>query len=92
MGIAIEASMAAAGRALAELAAGAVGDDAHQDEDHAGDADQVRPVLVESSAVSVVMDGTNMDDDVGDPGCGHQDQAEQHYRRNPFQEADQLYR
>jgi hypothetical protein len=90
MGIAIEASMAA-GRALAELAVGAVRDEAHQDEDHAGDADQVRPVLVESSAVSVVVDRDEVDDDVDDAAGGHQQQAEHHQQGNSSEQTHHMY-
>jgi ABC-type sulfate transport system substrate-binding protein len=89
MGIAIEASIAA-GRALAELAADAVGDDTRQDESHAGDADQVRNVLVEGS-VAVVVDRAQVHDDVKRGTDGHQQQAKQHEQRDPLEQTHAMY-
>jgi hypothetical protein len=53
MGMTVEASISS--RSLAELAAGAVDDDARQDENHAGEAENVGEVRQAASLVSRVL-------------------------------------
>jgi hypothetical protein len=62
----------------AELATGAVDDDARQDEDHADDAEQVRQMLRAEVLVPMcgVGIGRQVDGDVEGQGPDHHDQSE----------------
>jgi hypothetical protein len=80
MGIAVRASLG--GRATAaSLVARAVDDDARQDECHARDSDQVRPVRRHEGLVRVVVGRAEVDDDVHEATHDHQRQAEDHRQR-----------
>jgi aspartate oxidase len=72
MGIGVETSRL--DRHAAELAAGAIGDDARQDKDHADDTEQVGRVLRDESVVTGVLAGQQVQDDVADAGRHHQQQ------------------
>jgi hypothetical protein len=62
MGIGVETSRL--GRHAAELAAGAISDDARQDEDHADDARQMGGVLDAEAVMPGVLDAGQVHDDV----------------------------
>jgi hypothetical protein len=79
MGMAVEASIAS--RTLAELAAGAVDHDASQDEEHAGDTEQVREVLrAEVTVMAGVHIGAQMHRDVEDTGDHHHGETDLAWR------------
>jgi hypothetical protein len=90
MGIAVETSMK--GRTRAAMAAGAVRHEPDQDEDHAGDTDQVRRVLGEKAFVGVVVAGRHhVDEDVQGASGHHDREAEPHEQREPADVAQRLY-
>ena len=80
--------------ALAELATGAADDDARQDEQHAGDTEQVSHVLQAELRVVVHGDvGHEMHADIEGTGSHHQAQAQLARQRNPTELAHPaLYR
>jgi hypothetical protein len=59
----------------AELATGAVNDDAREDESHADDAEQMGGVLWAEPVVAGVVAGHRVDDHVEGTGARHQEQA-----------------
>jgi hypothetical protein len=90
MGMTVETSIAS--RALAELATGAVNDDARQDKDHAGDTRQVRQVLWAELAMAFVRTGKKVNDDVEDAGEHHHSEPELADRRDATKFVHDLYR
>jgi len=91
MGMTVEASIPS--RALAELATGAVDDDARQDEDHAGDTEEVREVLRAELVMACVRTAEHMNDDVEDAGKHHHHEPEHADQRDPTKFLDlSLYR
>jgi hypothetical protein len=89
MGIALETSML--GRPRAAVAAGPMGDEAGQDEDHAGDTDEVRPVLRDQALVDVMPRADHVDDDVHRTPDGHDAETEEHQQRETADAAQELY-
>jgi hypothetical protein len=87
--MAVGASLTDRRTPAAELAAGAVDDDARQDERHAGDTNHVRGVLGREAGVRVVIRRAEMDHDVRHATRRHQRQAEQH---REGETSDPLYR
>ena len=79
------------GRARAAVTAGAVQDDAHQDERHAGDPDQVRKVLVPEVLVAFMAGQSDVDDNVEHASGGDDQQADEHERRQSPKSAQDLY-
>jgi hypothetical protein len=90
MGMAVETSMA--GRDGAAMAAGAVDDDARQDEGHAGEANQVRDVLGADHGVGLVAQRREVEHDIEDAARGHEAEAQEHHDRERSQVAHVLYR
>jgi hypothetical protein len=81
MGMTVEASIAS--RSLAELATGAADDDARQNEDHAGDTEQVGEMLrAECRMVVRVAIGHEVDRDIECAGDEHHGEANQADRRH----------
>jgi hypothetical protein len=83
MGMTVEASSAS--RSLAELATGAVDDDARQDENHAGDAEEVGEVLRAEAVMAGVRAGQQVHGDVEGTGPDHHHQPEPADARDPTQ-------
>jgi hypothetical protein len=79
MGIGVETSRL--GRSAAELAAGAIDDDARQDEDHADNSQQVGGVLETEAVMPGVLTGSQMHDNVERTRRHHQQQPEATQRR-----------
>jgi hypothetical protein len=69
MGIGVETSML--GRRAAELAAGAMGDDTRQDENHADDAKEVSGMLRAERVMPGVRAGRQVNDHVEDARGDH---------------------
>jgi hypothetical protein len=74
MGIGVETSTL--GRRSAELATGAVNDDARQDQDHADDASEMGGVLRAEFVVPGVLAGCKVHDHVKSASRDHQQQAD----------------
>jgi hypothetical protein len=89
MGIALETSKRGV---AAAVVADAVSDHARQDECHARDADHVRRVLRDECLVCMVIDGSEVDDDVKRAARGHQHEAEEHHERDSTKAASGFYR
>jgi hypothetical protein len=79
MGIGVETSTL--GRRAAELATGAIRDDARQDENHADDAQQVGSVLRADPVMTGVRAGGQVNDHVEDARGDHQEQPDAAHRR-----------
>lgn len=73
------------GRTRAALAAAAVDDDSHQDEDHAGDTEHVRKVLAHGSVVRFVSPAAEVKHDVDEPRRDHHGQTDLGSARHPEQ-------
>jgi hypothetical protein len=71
MGIGVETSSFR--RRAAELATGAVDDDARQDKDHADDAEQVSGVLEAQAVKPCVPTCRRVHQHIDEPGDGHQE-------------------
>jgi hypothetical protein len=81
MGMTVEASSAS--RSLAELATGAVEDDARQDEDHAGDAEDVGEMLSAHAVMARVRAGQQVHGDVESTCPDHHHEPELAEARDP---------
>ncbi len=84
------------GRSWAAMAAGTVQDEARQDEGHAGDSDHVRQVLRGEgrgmgSRMGCVIGGLEVDHHVQDATERHDEEAEEHQRRQMPERAESLY-
>jgi hypothetical protein len=74
MGIGVETSRL--GRRAAELATGAVRHDAHKDEDHADDAEQMSRLFRAEAVVPGVLAGRKVHDHVESAGGDHEQQSD----------------
>ena len=81
-----------AGRGRAAMTAGAADDDAHQDEGHAGDANEVREVLGSDRGVVPVANRREVEHDVEHAARDHEAEAQEHHGRETSQVARDLYR
>src|SRR5574338_17683 len=95
MGMAVETSTCLGlWRRNAALVTGPAHDEARQDEDHAGDTDQMGQVL-DSEVVGVVVrrmrEPEPVDDDVESAASGHHGEAEQHQDGESAREPERLY-
>src|SRR5574338_448344 len=95
MGMAVETSTCLVlERRNATLATGPVRDEPRQDEDHAGDTDEVGQVLdpeVVDVVVGRVSEAEPVHDDVERASDGHHREAEQHEDREPTNEPKNRY-
>jgi hypothetical protein len=89
MGIGVETSMTI--RARAAMAAGAVQDEARQDQGHAGDPDHVGKVLGAEAGMGFMRGGLKVDHHVQPATDGHDQQAEEHQRRQSPKRLQSLY-